>query len=319
MARDPAVARRDERHRRTTHARKHHPLLSRGPDLVHQITVKPVLYGTLAARLTHVPTVVNAMPGLGLGFGNATPIVKAIVRGGFSFALRHRRMKCIFQNDEDRDLFVGRGFIDAGQAVIIRGSGVDPSLFTRPADKTGLPVVMFASRLLLSKGVREFIEAARILARRGAHARFVVVGGLDRHNPDSATAADLEAWRAEGAVELWGHRDDMPAVLPQATIFCLPTYLPEGVPKVLLEAASARLPIVTTDRPGCRDVVVHGETGLLVQERDATSLANAIERLLADADLRERLGERARERVVARFTIDRVIAETLQVYRDLLA
>lgn len=289
------------------------------PDLVHQITVKPVLYGTLAARLTGVPAVVNAMPGLGLGFGNATALVRAVVRSGFSFALRHRRMKCIFQNDHDRDLFVARRFIRAEQAVVIRGSGVDPSQFMPAAAQSDVPMVLFASRLLLSKGVREFIDAARILSRRGAHARFVVVGGRDRHNPDSATAADLEVWRREGEVELWGHRDDMPAVLAQATIFCLPTYLPEGVPKVLLEAASAQLPIVTTDRPGCRDVVVHGETGLLVPERDALALADAIERLLGDAELSARLGRAARERVVARFTIDRVIAETLQVYRELLA
>jgi glycosyltransferase involved in cell wall biosynthesis len=286
------------------------------PDLVHQITVKPVLYGTLAARLTGVGATVNAMPGLGLGFGAARPLVKAVVRIGFSFVLRHPRMMCIFQNDADRELFVARRFIRAEQSIVIRGSGVDPSQFIRGRTDGGLPLVMFASRLLMSKGVREFIEASRTLSGR---ARFVVVGGLDRHNPDSATAADLERWREEGVVELWGHRDDMAAVLAQATIFCLPTYLPEGVPKVLLEAASARLAIVTTDRPGCRDVVIDGETGLLVPERDANALVVAIQRLLDDPTLRERLGRHARERVIENFTIDRVIAQTLEVYGKLLA
>lgn len=289
------------------------------PALVHHIALKPVLYGTIAARLARVPAVVNAVAGLGYAFDERrarTPIGVAVTFA-FGRMLRHPRMRFIFQNSEDREVFVGRGWIAPEAAVMIRGSGVDPSQFAPPERAPeGAPLVVLASRLLASKGVGEFVEAARRL--RGK-ARFAIVGEPDPDNPDTITAAQLEAWSGEGAVETWGRRADMPAVLREASLFVLPTYYREGVPKALIEAAAAGLPAVTTDTPGCRDIVVHDRTGLLVPPRDADALTEAIGALLENPGRRAAMGRAARERVLAHFTVEQVIDATLQTYRELLS
>jgi glycosyltransferase involved in cell wall biosynthesis len=172
---------------------------------------------------------------------------------------------------------------------------------------------MLASRLLWDKGVAEFVEAAR---RLGSRARFVLVGMPDPGNPTAVPEAQLEAWKKEGVIEWWGAREDMPQVLRQAAVFCLPSYR-EGMPKVLLEAMATGLACVTSDAPGCRDAVEDQVSGLLVPPRDAAGLTAAIDRLLSDGDLRARLGGAARRRAVSHFASERAINATLQIYRDL--
>lgn len=292
------------------------------PALVHHIALKPVLYGTIAARFARVPAVVNAVAGLGYAFDarrSRTPIGLA-VSFAFGRMLRHPRMRFIFQNADDRAVFVDRGWIPGDAAGLIRGSGVDPVVFA-PAEGSppGPPLVVLASRLLASKGIADFVEAARRLRMRGSEARFAIIGEPDPDNPETITAAQLAEWKAEGVVETWGRRTDMPDVLRQASLFVLPTYYREGVPKALIEAAATGLPSVTTDTPGCRDIVAGGETGLLISPRDIEALTAAIERLLSDTDLRERMGRAARERVLAHFTIDQVVRATLRTYETMLS
>ena len=171
--------------------------------------------------------------------------------------------------------------------------------------------------MLWDKGVGEFVEAARLLRAAGSGARFVLVGDIDGENPSSIPREILDTWTREGVIEWWGHRADMPSVLQQAHIVCLPSYR-EGLPTVLLEAAACARPLIATDVPGCREIVQHEKTGLLVPVRDAKSLAHAISVLLADAALRERLGERGRELVTSRYTTDHVNAATLSIYAELL-
>jgi glycosyltransferase involved in cell wall biosynthesis len=211
----------------------------------------------------------------------------------------------------------GSGALSRERVVLIRGSGVDPDVYRRQPEPQGETVVMLASRLLWDKGVGEFVEAANRLRAQGYDSRFVLVGNGDDANPASVDASTLEAWRRGGTVELWGRRDDMPDVLSQANIVCLPSYR-EGVPKVLIEAASCGRPIVTTDAPGCREIVRHGENGLLVPVRDAGALAAAIKTLIDDPDLRSRMGAAGREIVKNEFTIDAVVRSTLDVYDTLL-
>jgi glycosyltransferase involved in cell wall biosynthesis len=290
------------------------------PDLVHHIAIKAVLYGTIAARTTHVPAVVNAVAGLGYALDEPRRRTAAgrAISFAFSHLLRHPRMRMIFQNDVDRDLFIRRGWIDRGRAVVIHGAGVDTDVFT-PADgpPVGTPLVVLASRLLRSKGVAEFADAARIVRRGGVNARFAIVGEPDPDNPDTITREQLDAWAQEGPVETWGMRRDMPAVLRQASLFALPTYYREGVPKALIEAAAAGLPAITTDTPGCRDIVSHDETGLLVPPRDARALAAAIEMLLGDPARRAEMGRKARARVLLRFSLRRVVDATLATFDEL--
>ncbi len=291
------------------------------PDLVHHVAIKPVLYGTVAARLARVPAVINAVTGLGYGFDErqAKRLLGRALGAAFDLLLRHPRSRFIFQNVEDRDTFVRRGWSTPEAAELIRGSGVDVERFapavTPPA---GPPLVVLASRLLASKGVAEFAEAARVLKARGVDARFAIVGSPDLQNPDTVTDADLQRWRDSGAVELFGARVDMPDVLRQASLFVLPTYYREGVPKALIEGAATALPAITTDTPGCRDIVQHGVTGLLVPPRNVEALADAMQELLGDPERRREMGRRARERVLSEFAIEHVVAQTLAAYEKAL-
>lgn len=288
------------------------------PDVVHHVTTKPVLYGTVAARLARVPNVVNALAGLGYLFGEegGRPLLKRFARLAFAVALRHPRTRFIFQNAHDRALFVELGWIAARDAVIIPGSGVDPTEFTPAGDAPHDPIaVMFASRLLHAKGVEDFVIAAERLA---GQARFIIVGEPDPDNPDSVSRNEIDGWLAGRFVEYWGRREDMPAVMRMADIFCLPTFYREGVPKVLVEAAATGLPIVTTDIPGCNDVVVDGDNGLLIPPRDAGAIVSALARLINDAELRRRMGQAGRDRVIKYFSIEHVLDQTLRLYRELL-
>ncbi|HVE71206.1 MAG TPA: glycosyltransferase family 4 protein [Thermoanaerobaculia bacterium] len=287
------------------------------PDIVHHVAIKPVLYGTVAARLARVPAVINAVTGLGYAFDDrqARRLLGRALGAAFDILLRHPRARFIFQNVEDRDTFLRRGWTTPDSAELIRGSGVDVRRFAPPATPpAGPPLVVLASRLLASKGVAEFAEAARLVKARGVDARFAIVGEPDPQNPDTITHADLERWRDAGAVETFGARSDMPDVLRQASLFVLPTYYREGVPKALIEAAATALPAITTDTPGCRDIVQHGVTGLLIPPRDAEALAAAMQELLEDPARRVEMGRRARERVLTEFAVEHVIAQTLAAY-----
>lgn len=280
------------------------------PDLVHHVALRPVVVGGLAARLAGVPRVVAAVAGMGYAFTAG--------RGGWlAWMLRQllrlalARGVVIVQNPEDANAIARLG-VERQRIRLIPGAGVDVTVFTTAPEPSEPPVVMLAARLLWDKGVGEFIEAARALR---SLARFVLVGPLDSGNPVCVPKPTLDAWVEEGIVEWWGERDDMPAVLHAAHIVCLPSYR-EGLPKGLLEAMACGRPVVTTDAPGCRDCVRDGDNGLLVPVRDAARLTDAIARLIADPLLRQRLGARGRERAVAEFSQEKVIDETLAVYRE---
>lgn len=287
------------------------------PDLVHHVTIKPIVYGGLAARMARIPAVVSAVAGLGYTFlarGRAARLLRQLVWFGYRKGLSHSNQTVIFQNDDDRREFLARGVVQPAETALIRGSGVDPEEFSPGRRPDGPPVVVLPARLLWDKGVGEFVAAASILKARGVEARFALVGEPDPHNPASVTDDDLAAWSAAGAVEAWGRSDDMPEVFRRAHICCLPSYR-EGLPRALLEAAASGLPIVTTNVPGCRDVVRDGHNGYLVPPRQAEPLADALERLIRDVAAREAMGRRGRELVLERFTLERVVAETLTLYR----
>jgi glycosyltransferase involved in cell wall biosynthesis len=290
------------------------------PDIVHHVTLKPVLYGSLNARLAGGPAVVNAISGLGWVFSSdsGAPLLRRVVEATYRVALGGPRTRTIFQNPEDRDDFVRKELVRLDHTVLIRGSGVDCSRFTVSAEPEGLPVVMLPSRMLWEKGVGQFVEAARELRARGVRARFVLVGKSDEGNPTAVPEQQLDAWTREGVVEWWGHRADMPVVLSEASVVALPSYYKEGLPKVLLEAAAAGRPLVATDIPGCREIVRPGVNGFLVPPRDVAALVDAVQRLLASAQLRRTMGAAARGIAEAEFTEDIVVRQTLDLYRELL-
>jgi glycosyltransferase involved in cell wall biosynthesis len=290
------------------------------PDIVHHVAMKPVLYGAFAARIARVPAVVNAFPGLGYTFVASDRRAKwrrLLMTRALRWALRTSSSRVIFQNDEDRDLFVRESIAAPERSLVIRGSGVDVKRFTPSVEPSGEPVVVLAARMLWDKGVGEFVEAARLLRHRGVRARFVLLGMVDVHNPAMVPEADLKAWQKEGVVEWVGHREDMPALLARSHVLVLPSYR-EGLPKVLLEAAACGRPLVATDVPGCREIVRHGENGFLIPPKDPSALADAIATLIADPALRQRFGRRGREIAVDEFRVEKVVEETLAVYRELL-
>ena len=290
------------------------------PEVVHHLTIKPNLYGGIAARVARVPAMVSAVTGTGQIFvaeGALAGARRVAVSRLLSYGLRHGNARAIFQNGEDMATYVERGIVPRERAVVIRGSGVNLQEFRDIPEPDSDPLVVMATRLIWEKGVREFVEAARALRREGVEARFALVGGTHPSNPRSVPEDQLRAWSDEGVVEWWGRREDMPDVLAQSHIVCLPSAYGEGVPRVLIEAAACGRPCVATDIPGCRDVVRAGVSGILVPPGDSQALGAALKRLIQQPKLRAQMGKAARRIAEADFDVRDVARETAKIYADL--
>lgn len=286
------------------------------PAVVHLVTIKPVLFGGLAARLARVPRVIAAISGLGFVFtarGGRAHLRRLLVSSLYRLALSRKKVRVIFQNGDDQVILQRYAGIRDSQVVRIRGSGVDLSAWPVRALPDTPPIVMMASRLLKDKGVLEFVESARLL-RGYKSARFVLVGGIDAGNPTSLRREELEAWVEEGVIEWWGVRNDMPVVLPMAHIVVLPSYR-EGLPKGLVEAAACGRAVVTTDVPGCKDAIDPGVSGLLVEVRNPEALAAGIKTLLDDIQLLTSMGAAGRRLAEESFDIRGVIVQHLLLYQ----
>ncbi len=285
------------------------------PDVVHLVTIKPVMLGGLAAQLAGVPGVVAAISGLGYVFtaeGLKATLRRWVVSAMYRWVLVRPPVKVIFQNADDRDLLQRHAGVRPEQSVLVRGSGLDIQRWPMQPFPPGPPVVMMAARLLRDKGVREFVAAARLL-KGHAGSRFVLVGDVDPGNPSSLSRSQVEAWVTEGVVEWWGHRQDICSAFADAHIAVLPSYR-EGLPKVLIEAAASGRAVVTTDVPGCRDAVLAGTTGLLVPPRDAQALANAIRQLLDAPETMRQMGRAGRLFAEKTFDIQHVVKSHLALY-----
>ena len=290
------------------------------PDVVHLVTIKPVLLGGLVARLAGVPAVVAAVSGLGFVFmarGAKAEVRRWLVGAFYRLALGHGNLKVIFQNADDLRSLAKMAHLPGAKVAVIRGSGVDLARYAQVPLPSGVPVVLLAARLLADKGVLEFVQAARLLKQRGCNARFVLVGTVDTANPTSFTNTEVSAWVDEGAVEWWGHRADMPQVLAASQVVVLPSYR-EGLPKVLIEAAACGRAVVTTDVPGCRDAIDPGITGVLVPVRNAVALANTMEALINDSVRCQVMGDAGRALAEKAFDVRQVVAAHLQIYQELI-
>ncbi|HEV2620459.1 MAG TPA: glycosyltransferase family 4 protein [Frateuria sp.] len=294
------------------------------PDLLHNFTVKCAVYGGTAARLAGVPATVNAVAGMGYVFTSNSvkarclrPLVQAMMRG----SLDHRRSLLVLQNPDDAEIFRRSRLVAEDRIHVIRSSGVDTSRF-RPSSMSGRDGrlrVLLAARLLWEKGIGEYVEAARRLKAQGRDIEFVLAGAPDHGNPRSVKSEQVQRWAEEGVITWLGHVEDMPALLSTIDVMALPSYYREGVPKSLIEGAAAGLALITTDQPGCREVVTrHGTDGLVVPPRNADALAELVARLDDDRELLARLGAKAREKALGEFDERMVIQRTLDVYERLL-
>ena len=288
---------------------------SERPDIVHHVAVKPSLCGTLAARICGIGKVVNAFAGLGWIFSSSNWVARILkFLAIFAIRLLLSRSQIIVQNSDDKS-YVER--LGCRSVHLIRGSGIDLDVFPGTPEPSGQLTVILIARMLFDKGVCEYVHAAQILKNRGRDIRFLLVGAPDDQNPASISLDILDEWKASGVVEWLGHRDDIPKLLAESHIVCLPSYR-EGLPKSLLEGLATGRPIVTTDVPGCRETVREGVNGFLVPPRDALALADALEKLVLDGALRKSMGHESRRLAVSEFSSERIIAETLAVYTSLI-
>ena len=289
------------------------------PQLVHQVALKPIVYGTIAAWLVGIKSIVNAFAGMGFFFiseNSKRTVGERILSLIFRLIFKMTNVRLILQNDNDLNMLLKNLVINRDRTVLIRGSGVDLQTFRSAPEPPGKPLVILPSRMLWDKGVGEFVEAVKRLNNGRKIARFVLVGAPDPDNPRSITPACIQKWVDKGLVEWWGNRKDMPHVYTLSHIVCLPSYR-EGLPKVLLEAAACRRAIVTSNTVGCSDVVKNGVNGLLVPSRNATALADAISYLLTHPEIRKRMGFKGREMVENNFSQEKSVNETISLYQSL--
>ncbi|MBS0185262.1 MAG: glycosyltransferase family 4 protein [Proteobacteria bacterium] len=289
------------------------------PDILHQVALKPVLYGSIAARLAKVPAIVNALGGLGYLFIDTSFKVKSIrffLLRLLKWAFHCKNVSLILQNPEDKKVF--RKLISPQQLYLIRGSGVNLNVFHPPLSlkqkKKSLLKAIVCCRLLWDKGIGEVIEAARLLKEKKVPLRLQIVGASDPENPSSIPESFLKSWRQENIIDFLGSRDDIPMLLQESDIAVLPSYR-EGLPKALLEAAATGLPLVATDVPGCREIVQDGINGFLVPVKDAQKLAEVLEALACDASLRQKMGKESLKLVKDQFSEEKINTEILEIYK----
>jgi glycosyltransferase involved in cell wall biosynthesis len=288
------------------------------PDIVHHVGVQPAVIGALAS--IGLPIVkLHAMAGLGFAFTSKTSRARVT---GFAVRLMMRallnrpRNAVLVQNPDDRAAVSALG-ISPNRIFLIPGSGVDTETLTPMAEPAGVVTVGYVGRLLADKGVRSLVEAFKILSGRGRDIRFVLAGEPDPANPASIPESEIAAWKQIAGLELLGHIDDIRPVWAMSHIAVLPSRR-EGLPKSLLEAAACGRPIVATDVPGCREIARPGVNALLVPADDAPALAEAIDRLAGDADMRRRFGAAGRVMVEEEFSERHIGREIVALYARLL-
>jgi len=291
------------------------------PDVLHLISIKPVLYGGFAARLLKIKALVIAISGLGIVFSGEKKrnLLRFLILVMYRIALRKRKIRVIFQNKEDEGVLLRANVISKENSRLIKGSGVDLGAYPVLEVPDGARVrVVMAARLLRAKGVHEFCQAARIVKTRLHNVHFILVGEPDPGSPSSISRQEFVQIQQEGVVEATGFRKEIPEIFSGAHIIVLPSYYGEGLPKVLIEAAACGRPIITTDHPGCRDAILPDVTGLLVPVKNAASLADAIEYLIKNPGRRKEMGAAARIFAEQNFSIEHVVEQHMSIYDELL-
>lgn len=289
------------------------------PDLVHHFTIKCVIYGSLAAKESGIKAIVNSITGLGYMFLSNKPhvrVIREIVKHLYKKALPETQV--IFENPDDRDLFIQMELVPEENTNIVLGTGIDTDRFVPEPPPNSVPLTILPARMIWDKGIREFVEAARMIHESGVKARFALIGNNDIGNPTCIPFDQLSQWQKEGNVEWWGWQDDVPTVISMCHIVCLPSYR-EGLPKILIEAAACGRPIITSDVPGCREVVKEGVNGYLVPAKNPSALKDALLKLINDPEGRLEMGKASREFAVNKFSNDIINDNIYSVYQKAIS
>lgn len=295
-------------------------LLKFAPDVLHAVALKPVIYASFASKLVFLKSRVFALGGLGFIFSSdkiLAKLLRPLIVLVLKFTFSGNKSRLIIQNIDDKRTLINLKVIREEKIDLIKGAGVDMKIFSFIKEPSQIPEVILPARLLWDKGVGEFVLAADILKKRGINAKFTLLGETDPHNPECIPDDQIEDWKKEGAVDVAGFQDDMAKCIQNCAVVCLPSYR-EGLPKSLLEAASCGRPIITTDVPGCREIVQDGVNGYLVPSKDPDLLAEALSRLLTDRKLREVMGLKGREFVEREFSAEIVALKTEKIWNSLL-
>lgn len=290
------------------------------PDIVHLVGLKTMLWGSIACRLTKVNAMVSAVCGLGVLFDEnhvKSLLTRSILRV-LRFTHHKNNTKIIFQNNDDKAIFLTARIMDENQCAFTNGSGINLQNYNyTPEPNKGLIKIIFTARMVEDKGTLILIDAARKLETeyRGK-IQFLLCGGLDS-NPNGITKEILES-KCDGNYIQWlGHRKDVLELLKQSHIMAFPSWYREGLPKSVIEAEAIGRPVITTNSVGCRDTVVDGKNGYIIPIKDSDALAKALKKLIDDSELRQTMGKNAREFAVNKFDIHDVIKVHLNVYKDL--
>ncbi len=289
------------------------------PDLIHCVTIKPNVYGGLVNRFFFDRPIIYSVTGLGAVF-SSTSLKFVLLRGFVTVLLRlisTRKSRFVFENSEDYNLFTDIGILKYSNGTVIKGAGIDLTRFgpsSPPINKS----VLFAARLLKDKGLHCLVDAKNILAKRGVDFTLNVAGIVDSDVSSAIPLCQIEQWSSDGTINWLGNVQDMPRLIGNNDIVCLPTTYGEGVPRILIEAASCQRAIVTTNVQGCREIVAHGKNGLLAEPGDTVSLADNLQKLLLDRNKLIDFGSCGRKKVEREFSQEMVFERTQQVYNDLL-
>jgi glycosyltransferase involved in cell wall biosynthesis len=291
------------------------------PDIIHLITIKPYLYGGIISTIQKVPAVVTAVSGLGslfIGKDFKSFFLRLLLLPLYKLAFGHQNQIVIMQNKFDSKLLIDWGVLRSSKIKLIKGSGVKLKNFNELNEPKGLIKICYASRLLKSKGVYDFVSAAHLLKNKKIKCEFILAGDLDTKSPTGLSPNDLKKLKKVSFIKVLGFQKNIPKLYAKSHIICLPSYYREGLPKSLLEAAAASRAVVTTDHPGCRDAIIPNKTGLLVPIKDPKKLASAIQYLINNPGIRLKMGKNGRRLAEKQFKVEKVVKLHMQIYKNLL-
>lgn len=290
------------------------------PSVVHLVTIKAAVYGGLVTRFKSIKVRIASISGLGFVFIDKcikARILRFLITKLYRIALNSSNTQVIFQNENDKQIFIENKIIKSEQSLIIRGSGVDLETYKYLPEPAGEKVIMFLARLLKDKGLVEFCDAAITLKKSGFKGRFVLVGDIDLHNPNSLTHEGLNNYISSGYIEHWGFSNSVAEVIAKSHLMVLPSYR-EGLPKSLIEAAACGRAVITTDVPGCRDAITPNKSGILIPAKSSKAIVSAIKLLCDNDDKRIEMGKKGRELAESCFDIADVIETHLKLYKGII-
>ena len=295
-------------------------VLSVKPSIVHTATIKPNVYAGIVSRIVFVPTVVS-FPGMGTLFlkkGTLWSLARRIMWLLFEVLFDRKNCQVLFENRDDVIFYTNNVKPNKGKVGVIFGAGVDVEHFCfNETPEEELAVVLFAARIYRNKGLENLIESVDFLRKKGRRVELRVAGILDEDASDRIYERELISWEHQGRLKWLGRVNNMPDLISSATVVCQPSLTREGLPRIILEAMSCGRPVITSNVPGCREAVVHGETGLVVEPGDVKGLASAIDELILKPDMRRLMGRRAREEILNGYSTQIVQEKTLNIYENI--